>query len=188
VRTLCLLLNTSHTDGLTYNDLLALVAFHTPLADLCRRHGVELLVRLKPGAPALKVMSGALGLTAEALAETLIPPLDQIAQRSQLCVAFGEPSTGVLAFLDAGACVLNACPSVWPVDVVACPPLVADGVVPSLGLNDALREVQRLLADPAWLRRRCDEQAEALGRRSAGAHAHFFPDPEPATATEPAGA
>jgi hypothetical protein len=186
VRTLCLLLNTSHTDGLTYNDLLALVAFHTPLADLCRRHEVELLVRLKPGAPALKVMGGALGLSAETLTDTLLPPLDQIAQRSQLCVAFGEPSTGVLAFLDAGACVLNACPSVWPVDIVACPPLVADGVVPSLSLNDALHEVQRLLADPARLRRRCDEQADALARRAAGAQAHFFPDPEPAT--DPAGA
>ena len=184
VRTLCLLLNTSHTDGLTYNDLLALVAFHTPLADLCRRHGVELLVRLKPGAPALKVMGGALGLSAEALTEALIPPLDQIAQRTDLCVAFGEPSTGVLAFLDAGACVVNACPTVWPVDYLACPPLVADGVVPSLSLNDALHEVQRLLVDPALLRRRCDDQADALARRSAGAHAHLFPDPE----TEAAGA
>lgn len=179
VHTVCLLLNTAHSDGLTYNDLLALVAFHKPLSQLCQRHGVELLVRLKPGAPALGLMGRALGLPLQALADVLRPPLDEIAARSQLCVAYGEPTTGVLAFLDAGACVINACPTVWPTDYVACPPLVADGTVPSLGLNDALRDVQRLLTDPALLQQRCQAQAAVLAGRSAAAHSHFFPDPAP---------
>lgn len=179
VARLCLLLNTAHTEGLSYNDLFALRAFHGPLAELCRREGVELVVRLKPGTPALRLMSGTLSMAPEALLQTLAQPLDEVARATQLCIAFGEPSTGVLTFLDAGASVVNACPVDWPVDLVACPPLVADGVVPSLALNEALREVQRQIVDPSYWRAARDRQADSLRRRAAGAHEHLFPDPSP---------
>lgn len=179
VSRVCLLLNTGHTDGLSYNDLFALRAFHAPLAQLCRQQGVELVVRLKPGAPTLRLMSGALATPVEQLAHSVTLPFAEIVQGTQLCVAFGEPSTGVLSFLEAGATVVNACPQAWPSDPLACPPLVADGVVPSLTLNEALQSIQRQLIDPATWRGERDRQAEALHRRSAGAHRHFFPDPAP---------
>ncbi len=182
IRTLCLLLNAAHTEGLSYNDLLPLVAFHKPLAALCERADVELVVRPKPGSPAIRVISGALGIDALKLQAQLTAPLDDLAARTQLCIAFDEPSTGMLAFLEAGACVVNACAAPWTIDLVACPPLVADGVVPSLRLNDALQAVQALLIDAEHFRRTRDAQADAFARRTAGAHDTLFTHPTPSGA------
>lgn len=174
VATLCLLLNSFNTEGLSHVDAHALAEFYRPLAALCERHGVKLVLRPKPGAPALAVLAGALEVPPAQLAGAVQQPLAELAQASELCIAWGEPTTGIAPFLDAGCLVLQVMRERWPVDYLVCMPLVRDGVVPTLAPAAALELVKRQLEQPALLAADTARQSAAFDARAAGAHEHLF--------------
>ncbi len=174
VRTVCLLLNSMQTEGLSHVDAYALAAFHQQLAALCSAAGVDLILRPKPGAPALNVLASALGVPPARLVQHTTQPLEQLAETSQLCIAYGEPTTGVAPFLDGGSLVLQVNEQRWPTDYTVCMPLVQDGVIPLLNHAAALQQVQALLADPDTYRRMRQQQNQAFDLRCEGAHDHVF--------------
>jgi hypothetical protein len=174
VKTLCLLLNSMQTEGLSYVDAHALAAFYKPLATLCETAGVQLILRPKPGAPALSVLASALGVAPATLVQHTAQPLEQLALRSELCIAYGEPTTGVAPFLDGGSLVLQVGEQRWPTDYTVCLPLIRDGVLPLLDHRAALALVARLLEDPLAFTAYRTAQNGAFDARCAGAHDHLF--------------
>jgi hypothetical protein len=171
---LCLLLNSMNTEGLSFVDAHALAEFYRPLAALARAGGVELVLRPKPGAPAMAVLAGALDVNPSQLAAAVQQPLEALAESCELCLAWGEPTTGIAPFLDAGSLVLQVMRERWPVDYLVCMPLVRDGVVPTLGPADALAAVRRFIEDRAALAAATARQSAAFDARAAGAHEHLF--------------
>ena len=174
VGTVCLLLNSMQTEGLSHVDAHALAAFYKPLAALCADAGVDLILRPKPGAPALSVLSSALGVQPARLVQHTTQPLEQLADSTQLCIAYGEPTTGVAPFLDGGSLVLQVGEQRWPTDYTVCLPLVRDGVIPWLDHAAALQTVQTLLADPVRFRADTRRQNDAFRVRCRDAHDHIF--------------
>lgn len=174
LKTLTLLLNSMNTEGLSHVDAHALAEFYRPLAALCERAGVLLVLRPKPGAPALAVLAGALGVAPAQLAGAVQQPLAELAEASELCVAWGEPTTGIAPFLDAGCLVLQVMRERWPVDYLVCMPLVRDGVVPTLEPAQALAAIGRCIEQPAALAADTLRQSAAFDARAAGAHEHLF--------------
>ncbi|MBL8346002.1 MAG: hypothetical protein JNN03_11210 [Rubrivivax sp.] len=170
----CLLLNSLSTEGLSHVDAYALAEFHAPLVALCEAAGVQLVLRPKPGAPAMAVLAGALGVPPAQLVGAVQQPLPTLAESCELCLAWGEPTTGIAPFLDAGSLVLQVMAERWPVDYLVCMPLVRDGVVPTLLPADALATVRRYLTDPAALAADTARQSAAFDARAAGAHEHLF--------------
>jgi hypothetical protein len=175
LKTLCLLLNSMQTEGLSFVDAHALAAFYKPLLALCEAAGIELILRPKPGAPALSVLAGALGVPPATLVQHTTQPLDQLAARCELCIAYGEPTTGVAPFLDGGSLVLQVGEQRWPTDYTVCLPLIRDGVVPLLDHRAALKLVQQLIADPVAFTAYRSAQNGAFEARCEGAHDHLFP-------------
>ena len=174
VRSLCLMLNSMQTEGLSYVDAHALAAFHRPLAALCAAHDVDLILRAKPGAPALHVLAGALGVPPQQLVQAAVDPLTHLAERAQLCIAYGEPTTGVAPFLAVGALVLQVCAQCWPTDYTVCMPLVQDGVIPLLDHEAALQLIAQLITQPDVFVSRRQTQRQAFDQRCEGAHDHLF--------------
>ena len=174
VRTVCLLLNSMQTEGLSHVDAYALAAFHKALAALCTAADVDLILRPKPGAPALSVLASALGVPPARLVQHTTQPLEQLAETSQLCIAYGEPTTGVAPFLDGGSLVLQVNEQRWPTDYTVCMPLVQDGVIPLLDHAAALSLVQQLLASEATYSEQRRVQSLAFDARCHGAHEHIF--------------
>jgi len=174
ISTVCLLLNSMQTEGLSHVDAHALAAFYKPLAALCADAGVELILRPKPGAPALSVLSSALGVPAARLVQHTTQALDQLAEATQLCIAYGEPTTGVAPFLDVGSLVLQVGEQRWPTDYTVCLPLVRDGVITLLDHASALQTVQELLSDPVRFRADMRRQNDAFRVRCRDAHDHIF--------------
>ena len=185
IQTICLLLNSMQTEGLSHVDAHALAAFYRPLAALCENAGVDLILRPKPGAPALSVLSSALGVAPARLVQHVTQPLDQLAETAQLCVAYGEPTTGVAPFLDGGSLVLQVNEQRWPCDYTVCLPLVQDGVIPLLNHEDALQRVQQLLADPARFKADTRRQNDAFRVRCRAAHEHVFDAAGPGPVAHP---
>lgn len=170
----CLLLNSFSTEGLSHVDAHALAEFYRPLAALCAAEGAQLVLRPKPGAPALAVLAGALEVAPGELAGAVQQPLPALAESCELCLAWGEPTTGIAPFLDAGSLVLQVMRERWPVDYLVCMPLVRDGIVPTLGPAEALAAVRRYLADRHALAADTARQSAAFDARAAGAHDHLF--------------
>ncbi len=174
LRRVCLLLNSLSTEGLSHVDVHALAEFYKPLAALCEASGVALTLRPKPGAPAFGVLAPALDLSPVQLVAAVQQPLEQLAESSDLCLAWGEPTTGIAPFLDAGCLVAQVMRERWPVDYLVCMPLVRDGVVPTLAPMAALATVRRFIDHPAELRADSARQSAAFDARAAGAHEHLF--------------
>ena len=174
LRRVCLLLNSLNTEGLSHVDAHALAEFYKPLALTCQAAGVELVLRPKPGAPAYAVLSSVLELSTAQLAAVVQQPLETLAETSELCLAWGEPTTGIAPFLDAGSLVLQVMRERWPVDYLVCMPLVRDGVVPTLAPAEALAAVRLFIAERGALGAEMSKQSAAFDARAAGAHAHLF--------------
>lgn len=174
LKRVCLLLNSLSTEGLSHVDAYALAEFFGPLSALCESAGVELVLRPKPGAPAMAVLAGALGVPPAALAGAVQQPLPTLAENCELCLAWGEPTTGIAPFLDAGSLVLQVMRERWPVDYLVCMPLVRDGVVPTLAPAQALAAVRRFIDEAAALGAETARQSAAFDARATGAHEHLF--------------
>lgn len=175
---LCLLLNAMHGDGVGHVDVFSLAALFKRLSALCAQHGWDLSVRLKPGSPALGVVSGALGMPAGWFQRTLQLSVPEVARETDLCVAYGEPTSATIAFFDAGSYLVHVSDHDWPADYVVTTPLKA-ALMPSWRSSELPAALAPLLADPAVYARHQQAQAAAYAARRAGAHDHVFPFTRP---------
>lgn len=174
VRRICLMLNAIHAVGLNHFELKALASFHSGLAGQCRAIGVELSVRTKPNAPAVCLLSTFLGEDPQALIAHVSRPLSEVALQSDICITYGEPTTGILPFLEAGCLVLHVSPQRWPTDYLSCLPLIHSGVVPSLDVEAGVEHIHRLMVNPAVFTETLRRQAEAFERRAAAERMDLF--------------
>ncbi len=165
VRTICLLVNTLYSQGLSHIDLAGLAQFHKSLAQTCQQNGVRLLVRLKPNGAGLMMANSALDVPMETLQQALRAPLAHIAEESDLCINYGEPTTGGIEFLCAGSYLICASEQHWPTDHWIAPAFVHDGVVPCFDGARALAEVNAVIRSPAEFRARVQTQQEQFKAR-----------------------
>jgi len=170
----CLMLNAMHTEGLSYVDVGALARFYKQLESICRSHGVALVLRLKPSSPALPLLASLLRCNPDQLAEDARRPLEQLALSSELCIAFGEPTTGVAPFLEAGSLVLQVAPQAWPVDYLMNLPLIHDGVISMLSIEDGLGHIKQLMLEPPLFQKVRQDQNAAFSLRIRQARDHLL--------------
>ncbi len=156
--TVCLLVNTLASQGLSYIDFAGLARFHRALALQCAAHGAELIVRLKPNNAGLRMAESALSIPAETLQAVLDTKINALAGRTDLCICYGEPTTAGIEFLATGAYLMHASDQLWPADYLTSPAFLTDGTVPSFTLDDALAESQALLADAGRFAARAEAQ------------------------------
>jgi hypothetical protein len=174
VRTVCLMLNAMQTEGLSQVDMPALAAFYRQLAEVCRERDVKLMLRPKPNSPAVNVLSRVLDEPTEIIVSHVRTPLADIAEASDLCVVFGEPTTGVAPFLDSGCPVLQVCSQRWPTDYLVCTPLIEQGVIPMVDPEPAIARILEFIAVPERYLEFAGRQSEDFDRRARGAHDHLF--------------
>jgi hypothetical protein len=170
----CLMLNAMHTEGLSYVDVGSLARFYKQLESMCRSAGVTLVLRLKPSSPALPLLASLLRCNPDQLAEDARRPLEQLALSSELCIAFGEPTTGVAPFLEAGSLVLQIAPQAWPVDYLTNLPLIHDGVISMLSIEDGLRQLKQLMLEPNLFQKAREDQNAAFSSRLGQARHHLL--------------
>jgi hypothetical protein len=181
----CLLLNTMQSEGLSYIDFFGLIRLFKALRALCAHHDRDLSVRLKPSTPALSVVAGAFGEPAGYFQRTMAQPIDQVAAESDICIAYGEPTSGTLSFLDAGSWVMHVSDQHWAADYVITPPYVSDGLVPSFDATQALRALDALLASNERYLSVQGQQARDYAPRCVPTHDSLFSEPLLDLATEP---
>lgn len=177
VQTVCLVLNTLSSQGISHIDLAGAARFHMALKQLCQQHGVQLLVRLKPNAAGVMMASPAFGLAATALQAVLDTPLADLAARTDLCVAYGEPTTAGYEFLASGSYLMQANDQLWPCDYVISPPLVNDGLVPSFDTASALSHLASLVSDSDRFAAHAQHQRQDFCRRLTAADDRIFDTP-----------
>ncbi len=174
LKRLTILVNTMYSDGQYHIDLFGLRALFRGLQAICAQRGAELAVRLKPSTPAINVVSGALGAPAEFFLRTTQPSIDDIARDTDLCIAWGELTTGSINFLDAASLVLHVSEEDWPTQLAPQAPFLQERLVRSLHIDQALQLVQQLFDQPAEYTRLQQLQAARYAQRRADAHDTFF--------------
>jgi hypothetical protein len=174
MRQVCLLLNAMHTEGLSYVDAGALSQFYQALKSMCIAQGVELILRLKPSSPALALLTSLLKCNPNQLAQDARRPLEELAQSSDLCIAFGEPTTGVAPFLEAGTLVVQVTPQAWPVDYLMNLPLIQDGVISMRSVEDGLEYISQLMRESPVFQQACQEQKAGFSLRLSQAREHLL--------------
>ncbi len=174
LRTVCLLLNTMFSQGLSHIDFVGMAAFHRALVPLCHRFGASVLVRLKPNACSVALASGALGIGSDDLLTVLQAPMHEVASLSDLCITYGEPTTAGIDFLAAGSLLMHVGEQLWPSDYTTAPAFIGDGTVPSYVDGEALRRIEGLLADETLFKSSAASQAERFARRLDASDGRIF--------------
>ncbi len=146
IQTVCLLLNGFVSNGLFHLDFMGVTKFFDELRSLCQKNAVKLIVRLKPTASGLGLVSGALGISSEVLEQMLKPSIEEVAEASDLCISFGQPTSAMINFLDAGCFLMHVGRQHWPADSAWAPSFVGDGTVPAFLDDEGLIFIERLLA------------------------------------------
>ena len=178
----CLLLNTLYSQGLSHIDFPGMAGFHRALAALCQQHGARLCVRLKPNGAAVMMAASAFEMSPDTLMAELRRPIEQVAEQTDLCIAYGEPTTAIIEFISRGSHLLHSSEQAWPSDYWAAPAFVADGTVTSRNDAATLAEVAALLADDTLFRQRAQAQQQRFLQRLAARDAPLFAPSTPAAA------
>ena len=174
VTTVCLLLNTMHSQGLSYIDFVGMATFHRALVKLCERHGASVLVRLKPRATGMTMVSNALRVSTDDLLTVLGAPIEEVATLTDLCISYGEPTTAGIEFLACGSYLMHSGEQLWPSDYLTSPAFIGDATVPSFCDAQALAEIEALLRDEVYFRSRSAAQSERFARRLSAADGRIF--------------
>ncbi len=174
VRSLTMLVNGMISNGLFYIDFLGLVAFHRELAARCAAAGVSFRLRLKPSAPGVDLIAAGIGKSVDSLREVMAPSIEDLAAQTDLCVSFGQPTSGTISFLASGCCMLHVSSQYWPADSAFAPAYFGDGLVPVDTPQRTLDEVSVLLNDVQRFRALAQKQhAGFLARSSSGPQVLF---------------
>lgn len=174
LRSVCMLVNGMVSNGLFYIDFLGLATFHQALAAACKAAGIPLKLRLKPSASGVGLIASAIGMPVDVLQGVMAESIEDLAAHTDLCVSFGQPTSGTISFLASGCCMLHASSQHWPADPAFAPAYFGDGLVPVRSPEETLTEVTALLADAgrfAALARR--QHAGYVARCSDGAQTLF---------------
>ncbi len=174
IRTVCLLMNTMFSQGLSHIDFAGLTRFHARLVPLCARFGASVLVRLKPNGAGVTLAASALQVSSDDLHTVLRAPIDEVASLTDLCVTYGEPTTAGIDFLAAGSLLLHSGEQAWPSDYLTSPAYIGDGLVSSWRDAAALEHIDALLADPLRYRAALAAQAERFAQRVGNAGTRIF--------------
>lgn len=175
VRTVCLLMNTMFSQGLSHIDFAGLMRFHARLVPLCARYGASVLVRLKPNGAGVTVAAQALQVSADDLHTVLRAPIAEVASLTDLCITYGEPTTAGIDFLAARCLLLHSGEQAWPSDYLTSPAYIGDGMVSSYRDAAALEHIESLLADPARYQAALAAQAQRFSQRVGNADTRIFP-------------
>lgn len=179
LRTVCMMVNGLVSNGLFHIDFIGTVRFHDALRQLCEDRGLRLILRLKPTAPGLRLFAAATDTPAGALSELMKPPLEAVAAESDLCLSFGQPTTGTISFLAAGCYLVHASRMPWPIDPAFSPPYFADGTVTCMTPEEALAHLAALVDSPGDFERHAARQHDAFGMRLRGGGGRIFDDGTP---------
>jgi hypothetical protein len=174
IRTVCLLMNTMFSQGLSHIDFAGLTRFHARLVPLCARYGASVLVRLKPNGAGVALAAQALQVSADDLHTVLRAPIDEVAALTDLCVTYGEPTTAGIDFLAARSLLLHSGEQAWPSDYLTSPAYIGDGMVSSYRDTAALERIEALLADPARYQAALAAQATCYAQRVGNADTRIF--------------
>jgi hypothetical protein len=175
-RTVCLLLNTLASRGISYIDLAGLADFHKGLERLCLQRGAKLLVRLKPGAACLPVAAGALGIAPQVLQSMTESPLGLLAQASDLCISYGELTSAAIDFFESGSYVMHVSEELRPNDLLNSSNLSTLRTLLSLSGQEALDHLDRLLTDPAHYGAQLGNQRKEFSTRLTAKDGNLFED------------
>lgn len=174
VRTVCLLLNTLASRGISYVDLSGLAAFHEDLDRLCLQYGVGLQVRLKPGAACIPVAAGTLGVDPLVLQSVMEMPLDQLADGIDLCVCYGEMSSAAIEFFESGSYVMHVSEEMRPNDLVNSSNLCTLQTLDQLPGQEAICRIERLLVNSAHYGGQLDRQRREFSTRLTARDGDIF--------------
>ncbi len=175
VRKVCLLLNGMVTNGLFHLDLIGVMQCFAALKAICHEAGADLEVRLKPTASGVALVSGVLGVSVEELERTLQCSIEEVAESSDVCVSFGQPTSGMINFLAAGCFLVHVGRQFWPADAAWAPAFVGDGTVPSCLPDEGLALINEILGDPRAFQIRAERQAFRYQARLSGGGPLFSP-------------
>jgi hypothetical protein len=132
--------------------------------------------------------ASAFEMSAEALLADLRRPIEQVAEQTDLCIAYGEPTTAIIEFISRGSHLLHSSEQTWPSDYWIAPAFVADGTVCSRNDAATLAEVATLLADESLFRQRAQAQQQRYVQRLARADEALFVPAETAASVAAASA
>ncbi len=173
VSTVCLLLNGIVSNGLFHLDFVGITKFFKTLNERCLASGVKLVIRLKPSASGLGLISGALGVASERLEQMLEPSIEEVAEATDLCISFGQPTSAMINFLEAGCLLIHVGRQHWPADSAWAPAFVGDGTVTSFLPPDALALIDCLFDDTAEFQAIVERQSNQFQGRLCGGRGIF---------------
>ena len=162
--TLGVVLNSLSDTGMLVPDLAAYVDGLRRLRQWCETHGVACRLRSRPNGSALVMLSAALGVSPESLAQEQGGSITDFGRGCDLVVGYDLPTSGLFDLLSQGLPVVQArCRQLGPEEW----PIVDDRVVPRHGLPALLAQLDGWHADPVALWRfRRDQQAQVAARRA----------------------
>lgn len=174
IKTICLLFNTMFSQGVAHIDFAGMARFYDGLAALCDSRDINLIVRLKPNGAAPLMASSALRIPADTLHDILKIPLGQLAQASDLCVSYGEPTSAGIDFLSVGSYLIHSSNQIWPSDFWAAPSYIGDSTVPVYTDAEALLEIEALLSNTAYFTQCADQQRSQFTSHLTAKDGHIF--------------
>ena len=101
--TVCLLLNSLYGAGLSHIDIFGLRDFYNQLSQLCARNDIKLIIRAKPSGAPVRLLSQIFNININELTADLKRNMSEVAEKTDLCIMFGEPSAALHTFLHSGA-------------------------------------------------------------------------------------
>lgn len=162
--TLGVVLNSLSDTGMLVPDLAAFVDGLRRLRQWCAAHGVQCRLRSRPNGSALVMLSAALGVSPESLANEQGGSIIDFGRGCDLVVGYDIPTSGLFDLLAQGLPVLQAqCRPLGPEEWT----IVDDRIVPRHGVEGLIGQLQAWHADPLALWRfRRDQQALVAARRA----------------------
>ncbi|WBS02776.1 hypothetical protein OU994_00270 [Pseudoduganella sp. SL102] len=148
LRTVGLLLNSITLNGVMVGGWQPFMDGIRLVANWCRRHGVALEVRSRPGHSIYEMVAEATGIPADTLAANMRKPLSQFAAEIDLCLMYDAPTTAELEFLRRNVPILNPIPEALAKyeAVIACTDIIPRGAV-----EEILFRMEGFASDPANL-------------------------------------
>jgi hypothetical protein len=175
-KTVCLLLNSLASYGISYINLAGLAEFHKGLAEVCLQRGVKLVVRLKPGAACLPVAAGALGIAPQVLQSITELPLGQLAEAADLCISYGELTSAVIEFFENGSYVMHVNEEMRANDLLNSSNLGTLRTLLSLPGQEALDRIDQLLTEPTHYGAQLINQRKEFSTRLTAIDGNLFED------------
>jgi protein O-GlcNAc transferase len=99
---ICLLLNTLYSTGLSYVDIFEIRSLYRALKEYCDSKNHDLFVRPKPSGAATTVLATTLEISLETVLDWTRLSMGEVVDRTDVCICFGEETTALYAFHEAG--------------------------------------------------------------------------------------